>query len=1059
MLDIWDSHGGARVNEQRLADQVRVIIKKGWLTELEIEEIERGIRSQEVVVRGDTNELDETSDRAEGSDRAVDRDRAVGNTVSTVSVEENDTARVELPVGLNDETKTIIQSIRNKMGSESTRPSISLRNLDRNKVRMKARQINEALKYIPTSDITETNRLIVAASNEVMEQLGVKHKETRKVREPWWKRRIEGQIKQLRKDISQLDSWAKNRIKKDRITDRLESKYYVKNKGIRVVIEELRQRVLAKAAKVRRYEDRIKQYRQNRMFQSNQKRLFEELDGECRNNTAMPDAEESRNFWSSIWGQSKMHNTEADWLKDVRKEYADTNKQQNVGVTIGLLDRQLKKVPNWKAPGADGVQGFWLKNFTSLRVRICEQFNQCLESGEVPGWMTRGRTVLIMKDKDKGSDVKNFRPITCLPLMWKLLTGVLADQMYRHLEENQLLPNEQKGCRKNARGTKDQLLIDRAIIRNCKRRKTGIGMAWIDYKKAYDMVPHSWIIECMQIFGIAGNMSELITRSMGGWTTELTSGDKVLGEVGIKRGIFQGDSLSPLLFVLALIPLTLVLRKTKVGYDMGKNGLRINHLLFMDDLKLYGKNESQIDSLVQTVRVFTEDIQMEFGISKCASLIMKRGKVVDSMGISLPNKDRIKAIGEEDSYKYLGVLESDDIKNEEMKGVITTEYFRRVRKILQSKLNGGNTITAINSRAVAVVRYSAGIVKWTKEELRVMDTKTRKLMTMNRALHPQADVDRLYVKRAMGGRGLISIQDCVALEIDSLSRYVEKSEEPMLKEVKKECVLKEQHLTEDFQKDRLEKYKGKELHGKFLRETEDGRDPMTWDWLRTGVIKKETEGLIMAAQDQALRTNAIRKYIDKQDVSPVCRMCGERDETISHILTECSKLAQKHYKSWRHDKVAQILHWETCGRIGVQRSAKWYDHEPEGVVETSRHKVLWDFKVQTDKRVEHNRPDLVIYDKEEQACKIIDVACPFDTRVKKKALEKVERYEDLKREVRRIWKCKEVEVVPVIIGALGTVHQSMKGWLRRIDMEGSIGRMQQACILGSARILRKVLDT
>ena len=77
--------------------------------------------------------------------------------------------------------------------------------------------------------------------------------------------------------------------------------------------------------------------------------------------------------------------------------------------------------------------------------------------------MTKGKTVLIMKDKEKGRDVKNFRPITCLPLMWKLLTGVLSEEMYNHLEENELLPDEQKGCRKRSRGTKDQLLIDKMI--------------------------------------------------------------------------------------------------------------------------------------------------------------------------------------------------------------------------------------------------------------------------------------------------------------------------------------------------------------------------------------------------------------------------------------------------------------------------------------------------------------------------------------------------------------------------------------------------------------------
>ena len=77
-----------------------------------------------------------------------------------------------------------------------------------------------------------------------------------------------------------------------------------------------------------------------------------------------------------------------------------------------------------------------------------------------------------------------------LPIMWKLITGTLADEIYNHLEKEQLLPMEQKGCRRKPRGTKDQLLKDRMIIRNGKRRRTGLGIAWMGYKKTYNMVPH-----------------------------------------------------------------------------------------------------------------------------------------------------------------------------------------------------------------------------------------------------------------------------------------------------------------------------------------------------------------------------------------------------------------------------------------------------------------------------------------------------------------------------------------------------------------------------------------
>ena len=146
------------------------------------------------------------------------------------------------------------------------------------------------------------------------------------------------------------------------------------------------------------------------------------------------------------------------------------------------------------------------------------------------------------------------------------------------------MPDEQKGCRKKSRGTHDQLFIDKMLMKEVKQRKKNVAMAWVDYKKAYDMVPHSWLEECLEIFGIADNVKKLLSNSMKTWRTELTSCGESLGDVQIKRGIFQGDSLSPLLFVLALTPMSMVLRNVRHGYEF-RNREKINHLLSMDDLK------------------------------------------------------------------------------------------------------------------------------------------------------------------------------------------------------------------------------------------------------------------------------------------------------------------------------------------------------------------------------------------------------------------------------------------------------------------------------------------
>ena len=142
------------------------------------------------------------------------------------------------------------------------------------------------------------------------------------------------------------------------------------------------------------------------------------------------------------------------------------------------------------------------------------QLKECLDSGFFPSWLTRGKTSLLQKDKSKGNVASNYRPITCLPLMWKLLIGIIADQIYAQLDQEKLLPEQQKGCRKGSRGTNDLLYIDTAVIKEVKSRTKNLAKAWIDYKKAYDMVLQSWIIECLGLFGLAENIKSLLVNSM-----------------------------------------------------------------------------------------------------------------------------------------------------------------------------------------------------------------------------------------------------------------------------------------------------------------------------------------------------------------------------------------------------------------------------------------------------------------------------------------------------------------------------------------------------------------
>ena len=368
-------------------------------------------------------------------------------------------------------------------------------------------------------------------------------------------------------------------------------------------------------------------------------------------------------------------------------------------------------------------------------------------------------------------------------------------------------------------------------------------------------------------------------------------------------------------------------------------------------------------------------------------LVMKSGKRHLTVGIELPNKDKIKSLAGNETYKYLGILEAGTIKQAEMKEKIKKEYLRRTRKLLETKLNCRNLIKGINTCAVPLVRYSGPFHKWTREK-----QKTRKLMTMHKALHPRDDVDRLYVSRKEGGRGLTSIEDSVDTSIHRLENYIQKHEVGLITATRHET---ENTMNNRMTVTRKQKWEGKQLHGRFKRLINNISHDKTWTWLRKGNFKRETEPLLIAAQDNAIRTNHIKTRIDKTQQNGKCRLCGDRDETINHI-SECSKLAQKEYKA-RHD-------WEMYKKFQFEHTNKWYMHNPAPVLENDTHKLLWDFDIQTDHLIPARRPDLIIINKKKKkkrTCKIVDFAVPADHRIKQKESEKKDKYLDFARELKK----------------------------------------------------------
>ena len=255
----------------------------------------------------------------------------------------------------------------------------------------------------------------------------------------------------------------------------------------------------------------------------NRKQFYREIGSEENVEVGQcPTEEDLRTFWGEqIWGQGNLYNPSAEWIPGWRNEYLNVVEQPWCDVSVSDVKSQLGRFMNWKAPGVDLVPNYWLKNLTHLHPHLSLALNTCIINPEsTPVWLVTGKSTLLPKN-DKTMFAKNYRPITCLTTTFKTLTGILAVKIEKHLTDNNILAEEQQGARRGSYGTKQQLLINKTLLEHALKSRRNISVTYYDYAKAYDSIPHEWIIETLETYKISSVIIKFLKWVMPLWRTKL----------------------------------------------------------------------------------------------------------------------------------------------------------------------------------------------------------------------------------------------------------------------------------------------------------------------------------------------------------------------------------------------------------------------------------------------------------------------------------------------------------------------------------------------------------
>ena len=782
-------------------------------------------------------------------------------------------------------------------------------------------------------------------------------------------------------------------------------------------------------------------------------------DKEIKDSSDTANIEDIRKFWKNIVGVKKSFEHKNPLLvawKQALPSYPKKDDDLKGYLTMDLWQRVVSKTKSWKAPGPDGLQSFWWKYFKTASTSLFRLVYNHLTSGNpLPQqWISNGRIILLHKSGPR-SDPANYRPIACLNTCYKLLTGFVTAYLDQYVTERCILAKEQRALQKGVWGCTHALIIDQTLIADAQnQRKRPISVGWIDYTKAFDSVPHSYIKWLFNVMQVPKPLRKFLKGLMNSWTVKYEARSP-RGKIErssllrIRSGVLQGDSFSPLLFCLAMVPISHALNNSKYGYKMAsgkltKTQLWLSHQFYMDDLKLYSDSEIGLRKLLLIVDSISSAINMKINLKKCAvaHYVPKRLQQEEIDRDDPPKEEVILTLEGGRFYKYLGIDQEFTSKESYTWDRVQERCIVKFKSIWVSDLTFRQKVDTYNSTIIPALTYvSSNTIRGggRYEELlakgRDLDIKFRTILVKEKARYKAASKERLYVSVEKGGCGLKSIKDAIEESTIYTWAYVctradlkasynlfkamqNRDKRSILSDARR--VLDNYNIVEEREETtpaiiiggvryveatqlarhvvelmrnvnnarRYEVWKELILAGRVLRSEQAIDVATSFEWLRKGWLSSIAVRNVIAIQEGCLLTRCHPTFNNTgQDTG--CRKCRGAIETIEHVVSCCKHWLTTLYID-RHDSVARNIHYILCRKYEVQ--PPHYTQRINPVIETDSIRLYWNQPIQTRTVIRHNKPDLVVFHKVNKSALIIEVAVSWFTGMEKQRKIKINRY-------------------------------------------------------------------